>query len=89
MLGIIRAEACVAEAWSRNPCREDWVISSSPMIVEQHYRSAGAVVGLLLAYFILDSMEQQGGIVVSAVVWSMGCVLGGMLGQRLFRWKHK
>lgn len=52
---------------------------------EKHFRSAGACLGLLLCYYTTKALERDG-LVELACFWSVGCVTGAMVGQRLFRW---
>ncbi|MEC8473425.1 MAG: hypothetical protein VXZ38_02130 [Planctomycetota bacterium] len=55
------------------------------MLSERHYRSAGACLGLLLCYYTSRSLERDG-VVELACFWSVGCVAGAIVGQRVFQW---
>ncbi len=54
---------------------------------EQAYRTIGAVIGLSVGY---AAMRVYGvsGMVASALFWGAGCVLGGMIAERVYRWRR-
>ena len=54
---------------------------------EQTYRTIGAVIGLSVGY---GSMRVCGfsGMIASALFWGAGCVLGGMIAERVYRWRR-
>ena len=54
---------------------------------KQFYRSSGAILGLALGYGVM-LLTGFTGLVASAVFWGMGCVLGGMAAEQLFRWNN-
>jgi short subunit fatty acids transporter len=54
---------------------------------KQFYRSSGAILGLALGYGVM-LLTGFTGMVASAVFWGIGCVLGGMAAERLFRWNN-
>ena len=55
---------------------------------KQIYRSSGAIVGLAVGYGVM-LLTGLTGMVASALFWGVGCVLGGMAAEQLFRWNNK
>jgi len=56
------------------------------MKTEQYFRSAGAVTGLLFSYLFSTSIGISG-VTYLAAIWAMATVIGGIFGQRFYRWK--
>ncbi|MDA7904831.1 hypothetical protein N9A80_00655 [Rhodopirellula sp.] len=54
---------------------------------KQIYRSSGAMLGLALGYCVMVWTGLTG-MVASALFWGVGCVLGGMAAEQLFRWNN-
>ena len=63
------------------------LMTDQPQRTKQFYRSSGAILGLALGYGVL-LLTGFTGMVASAVFWGMGCVLGGMAAEQLFRWNN-
>lgn len=58
------------------------------MMTEQHFRSVGAVMALVISYFVstssgISEMTQL------ACIWAMSAVIGGFFGQRFYVWKRR
>lgn len=62
-------------------------MKEQPQRTKQFYRSTGAILGLAVGY---GSMVLTGfnGMVASALFWGIGCVLGGMAAEQVFRWNN-
>ncbi|MDB4338598.1 hypothetical protein OAL43_02610 [bacterium] len=58
------------------------------ILTEGAYRSVAAVIGLGLAVLLAAELGFTG-VFWSALFWAGGCVTGGVVGQRIFRWKNK
>ncbi len=56
------------------------------MKTEQYFRSAGAVTGLLSSY-VFSSFIGISGVTYLAALWAMATVIGGIFGQRIYKWK--
>jgi len=54
---------------------------------EQSCRTIGAVIGLSAGYGLMRASGFSG-MVASAVFWGAGCVLGGMIAERVYRWRR-
>ena len=63
------------------------LMTDQPQRTKQFYRSSGAILGLALGYGVMLLLGFTG-MVASAVFWGMGCVLGGMAAEQLFRWNN-
>ena len=64
------------------------LMTHQPQRTKDFYRSSGAILGLALGYGVM-LLTGFTGMVASAVFWGMGCVLGSMAAEQLFRWNNK
>jgi len=51
---------------------------------EQYFRSFGASAGLIISYFCSGALGAIG-VAESAMIWAASCVVGGFIGQRVYR----
>lgn len=58
-----------------------------PSKTKQLYRSSGAILGLAAGYVAMVMIGFQG-MVASALFWGGGCVLGGVVAEKLFYWNN-
>jgi len=63
------------------------VVKTGIDMSEQAYRTIGAVVGLGIGYGLMTA-SGFAGMVALALFSGGGCVLGGMVAERVFRWSQ-
>lgn len=62
-------------------------MTEQPQRTKQFYRSTGAILGLVVGYGVMV-LTGFSGMVASALFWGIGCVLGGMAAEQVFRWNN-